>query len=51
MKLILSTLLLLFLAAGEWGFSRFGYRSYAPAALVFLLMLILLLTGKLDFDL
>ncbi len=44
---ILAVLLVLAIAGGGWGHSRFGYVGWSPAAVLLLVCLALLVTGQL----
>jgi len=41
-------LLVLALAGGQWGHSRYGYGSWSPAGIVVLIGVILFFTGHLN---
>jgi hypothetical protein len=45
--MIVVVLLVLSLAGGGWGYSRYGYAGWSPAGLVVLIILVLWLTGNL----
>lgn len=45
--LILIVLLVLFLAGGTLNYGRWGYGGLSPAAIIGIILLILLLTGRL----
>jgi hypothetical protein len=45
--MIFVVLLVLALAGGGWGHSRYGYAGWSPAGLIVLLFVILWLTGNL----
>jgi hypothetical protein len=47
LTLILIILLVAALAGGGWGHSRFGYVGWSPAAVLLVVVLILVLTGRL----
>jgi hypothetical protein len=47
--IILIVLLVLAVAGGGWGYSRFGYVGMSPAGLILLLLVIMWLTGNLHF--
>jgi len=44
---ILVVLLVLSLLGGGWGYSRFGYSGWSPAAVVLLILGVLYFTGRL----
>jgi hypothetical protein len=44
---ILIILLVLALAGGGWGHSRFGYAGWSPAGIVVLILVVFWLTGNL----
>jgi len=46
---ILIVLMVVSLAGGGWGHSRYGYVGWSPAGLILLVFVILLLTGNLHF--
>ena len=46
---VLIVLLLLSLAGGGWGHSRYGYVGWSPAGVVLLVVLVLWFTGNLRF--
>jgi hypothetical protein len=45
--IILLVLLVVAIGGGGWGQSRFGYAGWSPAALVFLVIVVLFFTGQL----
>ena len=45
--LILGILLVVSLAGGGWGHSRYGYSGWSPAALILIVVLVLYFTGNL----
>jgi hypothetical protein len=45
--MIFVVLLVLALAGGGWGHSRFGYAGWSPAGIIVLLFVVLWLTGNL----
>jgi hypothetical protein len=47
MLVILMALLLLSLMGGGFGFTRFGYGSWSPAAFVVFIIVVMALTGRL----
>lgn len=47
--MIFAVLLVLALAGGGWGHSRYGYAGWSPAGLVVLLFVICWFTGNLHF--
>lgn len=47
--MILAVLLVLSLAAGGWGHSRYGYVGWSPAGLILLVAVVLWFTGNLRF--
>jgi hypothetical protein len=47
MLLLLIILLLLAALGGGFGYSRYGYGSWSPAAIVVVILVIMLLTGRL----
>ena len=51
LALLLSILLVLFLAGGGWGYGRYGNAGLSPAAVILLILLVLWLTGNLSVDL
>lgn len=46
--LIFVVLLVLALAGGGWGYSRYGYAGWSPAGLIIVVLLIFWLTGHLS---
>ncbi len=50
LTIIIITLLILSLAGGGWGYSRWGYVGFSPAGVVLLVLLLLWLTGHLRFS-
>jgi hypothetical protein len=44
---ILVVLLVLSLAGGGWGYSRYGYAGWSPAGIVLAVLVVLYLTGGL----
>ena len=47
LMIILVVFLLLSLAGGDWGHSRYGYAGWSPAGLILLVMMVLWFTGNL----
>ncbi len=47
LMIILVVFLLLSLAGGGWGHSRYGYAGWSPAGLILLVMMVLWFTGNL----
>ena len=47
MLILFIVLLVVALAGGGWGYSRFGYAGWSPAGLIVLVLLGLWLTGNL----
>jgi len=47
LMIILFVLLVLALAGGGWGHSRYGYVGWSPAGLIVLLLVVFWLTGHL----
>jgi hypothetical protein len=47
--MILIVLLVLALAGGGWGHSRYGYAGWSPAGLIILVVLVLWFTGNMRF--
>ncbi len=45
--IILAVLLIMALAGGGWGYSRYGYAGWSPAGILVLLLVLLWLTGNL----
>ena len=45
---ILVVLLLLTLAGGGWGHSRFGYAGWSPAGIIVLVLVVMFFTGHLN---
>jgi hypothetical protein len=45
--MIFVVLLVLALAGGGWGYSRYGYVGWSPAGLILLVILVFWLTGNL----
>ena len=45
--IILAVLLVLALAGGGWGHSRYGYIGWSPAGILVLVLLVLFFTGNL----
>lgn len=45
--LLFLVLLLLALGGGGWGYSRYGYVGFSPAALIVVLLLVFWMTGNL----
>jgi hypothetical protein len=48
--MILIALLVISLAGGGWGYSRYGYVGWSPAGIILALFLIFWLTGNLHFS-
>ena len=48
--MILIVLLVVSLAGGGWGHSRYGYAGWSPAGLIVLVFVVLWLTGNLHFS-
>ena len=49
MLIIFVVLLLLALAGGGWGHSRYGYVGWSPAGLILLVLVVMWATGNLRF--
>jgi Protein of unknown function (DUF3309) len=47
MFIILLVILVLALAGGGWGHSRYGYAGWSPAGLIVLVLVVLYFTGHL----
>jgi hypothetical protein len=47
MFLILVILLVLSLAGGGWGHSRYGYAGWSPAGILICILVFMLVTGRL----
>lgn len=47
MMLLLVVLLVLALAGGGWGHSRYGYAGWSPAGIIILVLVVLMFTGRL----
>jgi hypothetical protein len=45
--MLIIVLLVLALAGGGWGYSRFGYAGWSPAGIILLVIILLWLTGNL----
>ena len=47
--MIFVVLLVLSVAGGGWGYSRYGYVGWSPAGLILLVFVIMLFTGNIRF--
>jgi len=47
LMIILAVLLVLALAGGGWGHSRYGYASWSPVGLIVVVLLVMFFTGNL----
>ena len=47
--IVLIVLLVIGLAGGGWGHSRYGYASWSPAGLILIVLALFWLTGNLHF--
>jgi hypothetical protein len=47
LMIILIVFLLLAIGGGGWGHSRYGYVGWSPAGLIFLVVVVLWMTGRL----
>jgi len=47
MMLLLVVLLVLALAGGGWGQSRYGYAGWSPAGILVVVLVVLMFTGRL----
>ena len=48
--MILVVLMLVALAGGGWGHSRYGYIGWSPAGIILLVVVVLWFTGNLHFS-
>lgn len=48
LTIILIILLVAALAGGGWGHSRYGYVGWSPAGILIVILLVMLLTGRLN---
>lgn len=49
LTILLLILLVVALAGGGWGHSRYGYVGWSPAGILIIILLVMLLTGRLHF--
>lgn len=46
--ILLIVLLVIALGGGGWGHSRYGFAGWSPAGIIFLIIVVLFLTGNLS---